>query len=73
MTKDLTQLVGRRVLVTVGLNDAPRETAVDMISPNGRYVRLLSGACTAESIGWVPLVDVVLLDVLGFDSPVRSL
>lgn len=57
--------VGTRIIFRLGGNDAIRESCVERKSPNGLYVYLGGNRCTDESIGWVPLNQVVVVDVLG--------
>lgn len=61
----MNQYLGRRLLVSVGDNDAPRQTCVMNISPNKRYVLLGGITCNDEQIGWAAVVDVRVLDDLG--------
>ena len=56
---------GKRILFTLGGNDAIRTSCVQMISPNGLFVRLDGGSQIDEVIGWHRVDDVTILDVLG--------
>lgn len=64
MTHKVQDLLGWRVLVTIGDNDAIRETCIRGISPNGRYVHLASDGASAEWIGWHKVEDVSILDAI---------
>ena len=57
---NVNDYIGWRVLVTIGDNDAIRETAISRLSPNGKYVCLDS--FYKEVIGWVPIDQVKIID-----------
>jgi len=59
---NVSDYIGWRVLVTIGDNDAIRETAISRISPNGKYVCLES--FYKEVIGWVPIEHVCIVDAI---------
>lgn len=56
---------GKRVIVTIGDNDTPRQTTVRAISPNGCYCLLDGPLCSDSVIGWIKCDSVRVLDVLG--------
>ena len=51
-------LRGKRVLVTIGDNDALRQTIVSAISPYKNFCYLDGPGPTDEVIGWVKCADV---------------
>lgn len=59
------QYLNKRVLVTIGDNDAVRQSSVTAISPNGKYVLLDSDWRADEAIGWTRVEAVSVLDVIG--------
>ena len=60
----MRDMIGRRVLVSIGSNDAVRQTCIEAVSPNGLYVKLGGDRPDEESIGWVVLAGVTVLDTL---------
>lgn len=68
----MKQYIGKRVLVTVGGNDAPQMTCVVALSPNGQYALLEDSHCLGQTFGWTALSDIKILDVLGDSSESAS-
>ena len=60
----MRDMIGRRVLVSIGSNDAVRRTCIEAVSPNGLYVKLGGDRPDEEAIGWVVLAGVTVLDTL---------
>jgi hypothetical protein len=61
--ENMKEMLGKHVLVSIADNDSIRSTCVREISPNGKYVNLSSDRARDESIGWVKISDVAILDV----------
>lgn len=64
----MNEYIGKRILITLGDNDAPQMTSVVSISPNCKYVYLSDYSAQAVCFGWTPIADVKVLDVLGGDD-----
>ena len=68
----MNELLGLRVLITLGDNDAPQMTSVRAISPNGKYA-LLDDYCTrGQSFGWQPIGEFKVLDTLGQEEETEA-
>lgn len=63
--QSVVSLFGKRIICTVGDNDALVETTVERVSPNGKYVFLGGQLCYDQIIGWVDATSVVVVDVIG--------
>jgi hypothetical protein len=64
--------IGKRILIATGQNDAPQMTTLYGLSPNGKYGLFKDAISGSESIGWWPVDDVKVLDVLGEGNEVMT-
>lgn len=60
----MNEYLGKTILFTLGDNDALRQSMVQDISPNGLYVYLSSDRTKDEHIGWQPISQITIKDVL---------
>jgi hypothetical protein len=58
----MIEYLGKTVLVSIGKNDAARQSIVSSISPNGLYVLFASHKTMHEYLGWALISDVKILD-----------
>ena len=68
----MNELLGLRVLITLGDNDAPQMTSVRAISPNGKYALLDDYCSTGQAFGWQPISGFKVLDTLGPEGETES-
>ena len=68
----MKQYLNKRVLLTIGDNDAPIQTCVLMISPNGLYVNLDGDQADDNYTGWVKCSLCKVLDVIGPENEKKS-
>jgi hypothetical protein len=68
----MKQFLGKRVLITVGNNDAVRQTCLQMLSPNGLYGYFSSDFAWDEHLGWLNLDHVEFHDVIGDQQETRA-